>query len=348
MLLTVFGLPEVIAGVAGLILLYAISGLIKPVLQAMANRIPLIGGTISKGLDAILSDAESFGRGWAENGTSAIVGPVLAPVFWFEHITAGLLNATDDLQYQVRFIGGPLLNSMIGIAISESQHYALLLAQQLAAVINQLYAILIRDISLVYSALDAAEVAELAYTTSLVYAETVFIEAEVATLTAFVEAEVAALEGEIVAEAAAETAYTTAAIATESAFIEAEVVAIEAEIATSDAAITSWVTGALIGLQAEISAVEATVTEFVTESVQVVQTELTTLEQECVNDLCDGTKDLAKHLKGLMAQGWIAALLGYAAWAATDPSGCGHDTGDVLKPIATGAADTVRTVINAL
>lgn len=346
--LAALGLPAVIDGVVAAIILYAITSLFKPLLLGIANHIPLIGGTLARAVNAVLTDTGALGNGYARQGVSAVIAPVISPVFWFEHITAGLVNAADDTALGLRFVAGTALNQLYALMITTTR--ALIAAENTAvtAFVDAIYRALLADIASTYATLTRDLTALEVYTSAAIAAETLFVEAELALAAEFTEAEFAALETELVTAIAGETAFVEAEIVTETSLIETEIAAVETEIAAVDSALTAWVQAEILALQTEIEATATVITSYVTTQVTVIQTEITTLETECLDDLCEGAHDLAKHLKDLMGQGWLAAMLAYAAWASADPRGCGHDTATVLGPIASGAADATTSVINAL
>lgn len=346
--LAILGLPAVIDGVVGAIILYAITSLFKPLLLGIANHIPLIGSTLAKAVNAVLADVGALGNGYARTGVSAIIGPTIGPLYWFEHICAGLVNAADDTALGLRFVAGTALNQLYALMITTTR--ALIAAENSAitAFVDAIYRVLLADIASTYATLTRDFTALEVYTSAAIAAETVFVEAELALAADFVEEEFAAIETELVTAIAGETAFIEAEIVTETTLIETEIAAVEAEVAASDTAITAWVQAEILGLQTEIEAEQQLTIQYVQAQFTTIQTEITTLETECLDDLCAGTHDLAKHLKGLMADGWLAILLGYAAWAVADPRGCGGDTADALGPIASGAADATQSIISSL
>lgn len=346
--LAALGLPALVDGVIAAIILYGLTSLFKPLLLGIANHIPLIGGTLARAVNAVLADAGALGNAYARQGVSAVIAPVISPVFWFEHICAGLLNATDDAALGLRFVASTALNQLYALMITTTR--ALIAAENAAvtAFVDAIYRVLLADIAQTYATLSREFTALEVYTTAALAAETAFAEAELAIATEFVEEEFAAVEVELATAIAGETTFIEAEIVTETALIETEVAAVEAEVAASDAAITAWVQGEIVALETQIEAVQQTVVQYVQAQVTVVQTEITQLEDECLDDLCAGTHDLAKHLRSLMADGWLAILLGYAAWAVADPRGCGGDTADALGPIASAAADATQSIISSL
>lgn len=341
-------LPEIILALTLLLILYAARSLFGGVLSSMASRIPLLGRVLATAIDAIISDAVNIAAAAAVVLIDKLEGIILAPVYWVEHILADIWDSIDALRQVVAYVVG----SVIPLAISTALTEAVVLIDRAVSIVDLTITTdvlaLQSEITQAYTAMAALAANLEGYALALVASAEAYTTAAVTAETAYIETGLASLETQIQAVAAAEAAYVETAVGDAIAYTQAAVIGLEGTIAADTSAITAWVLGQVTSLTAAIDAVQTTSLAFALGAVAAVEADLGKLKAECTDNLCSGAGELASLLNGLVEQGFIAALLGYAAWGISDPVGCGNDTAKILTPIATGAKDTVDAVIHAL
>lgn len=341
-------LPDIVVALVITILLFAAWTLFRPLLLGLARRVPLIGGVLSKAIDAIISDSMTAGTVLAESGLSDLEGLILGPVFWFEHLIADLLDIGDTLRQMIAYIIKTYIPEILLVAEAEA---TVLVAKAVAAIdaaISADVAMIRGEILQVYATINAVEKALAAYTVALVEQAETYTEALITAETRYVGQVEAALQNEIKATVAAETAYIDAEIKSAVAYTTAVEASLISDINAADSAITAWVMGQLGSLVSAIDAVQAVTVSVALEAAAVVEADLNNLKEECTDNLCSGLSDAASLANGLMSQTWVAALLAYAAWGAADPKGCGNATASVLEPVAAGAKDAVDAGMSVL
>lgn len=341
-------LPEIVAALVALVTIYALVQLFSPLLRSIGNHIPFFGGALGSALDAILQDTVNAGLIWARSAVSSAIGFILAPVYWFEHLVAGILDDIHALASIARYIVTTVIQQAVNIAVAEASVLVARAEQALQSEISSVVRLFNAEISQVYATIQVVDQTLTAFIEAEIARTDAFIVAEINAETAYVQAVATALEGEISTAIQAETAFVESEFKAAIAYTTAAVAATDAQISIDLGAITSWVAGEIGSLDAAITAVSVALSSYVVALVGAVATDLTILKEDCTDNLCSGLSEAANLANGLASQAWMAALLGYAAWAAVDPEGCGHDTADVLGPIASGAADAVTAAFSAL
>lgn len=340
-------LPELVIGLVLILLIWAARALFGGMLSSMASRIPFLGSVIVTALDGIVADVISEARAVAQSAISGAYGLILGPVFWFEHILGDIWDTFDVLRQVIAYITGTLIQMAVNLAVTEARVLVAAAVRQLEALVNNVYNITQIEFRQVYATINAVESA----LTNFIRAEIAAVEQEITSAisaeTAFVVAEVHALENEITSAISAETAFVEAEFAAAVNYTQAAVIGLEGTIQADTSAITAWVLSQLGSLTAAIDLVQTASVAFTIASVRAVEADLGNLKADCTDNLCSGTGELASLLNQLTQAGWIGMLLGYAAWGAADPEGCGHATATVLGPVATAAKDTVTAAAGA-
>lgn len=341
-------LPEAIIALVLLLVLWGARALFGGMLSSMASRIPLLGSVLSTAIDAVISDSITAGESLARTAISAVEGWILGPIFWFEHILADIWDTFDVLRQVVAYIAGTLIQMAVNIAVTEARVLIARAVAQLETLVNQVYAIVQGEFRVVYATIDQVEHVLEAYIQAEFTAAEAYTTRAIAAETAYVTAIEHALQSEITSAISAETAFVEEEFKAAVNYTLATAEAIDTTITTDTSAITAWVTEQVVSLSGAIELVQAASVAFTVAAVKAVETDLGTLKEECTDNLCSGTGELASLLNQLAQAGWIGMLLGYAAWGAADPQGCGHDTASVLGPIARGAKDLVDSAAGAL
>lgn len=343
--LVIPGLIAIGLFIADLIIIYALARIFGPMLRAIAGNVPLIGGVLGRAVGAIINDAQIDGNLIAEQEVRGGIGLITTPVYWTEHIMAALLNATNAAAGGIEMITGPLINAWLAATLVTARLWVTQAEQLAEAGLEQLTAVMAADFIQTYATIARTAASLENYSQQLFAAAESYTAAGLTAETEYVAAVAGALEGEIIAVETAAEAFTEASIAAETAFIEGEIAAVTAAEEAGDAAITGWVTGLLAGIQAQIALVESVCTEYAQQLTAQVQNELTTLEDDCVNNLCAGTSDLAKLLQDLEGALGLAGLIALAAEFAADPVGTAGSVNDTFTPVANTAAGIWRGLV---
>lgn len=341
-------LPELVVALVLVLLLWAARSLFGGMLSSMASRIPLLGSVVSAAIDGIVADCVNLAEQAAQTAISAVLGFVLGPVFWFEHILADIWDTFDVVRQVLAYITGTLIQMAVNIAVNESRVLIALAVQQVDNLVNQIYQIVQGEFRQVYQTIDTVETTLAAYIRTEISAVEQELTDAIDAETAFVVAEVHALETEITSAIAAETAYVESVEAASIAYTTAAVASLEGTITADTSAITKWVIEQVGSLTTTIDLVQAASVAFTVSAVKAVETDLGNLERECTDNLCSGLGGAASLINALMEAGWLGLMLAYAAWGAEDPKGCGNATADVLGPIASGAVDLVESAAAAV
>lgn len=341
-------LPELIIGLVLILLIWAARALFGGMLSSLAGRIPLLGSVLATAIDAMVADVVTTARVLAQDAISGAFGLILGPVFWVEHLLADIWDTFDIVRQVIAYVASTLLQYAINIAISEARVLIARAVTELQSLINSVYNITQIEFRQVYATIDAVEQALANYIRAEIAAVEQELQQAIAAETSFVVAEVHALENEITSSIAAETAFVEAEFAAAVNYTQAAVIGLEGTITAGTSAITSWVLEQLGSLTAAIDLVQAASIAFTIASVRAVETDLGNLKADCTDNLCSGLGGAASLINNLLEEGFIAALLGYTAWAIADPRAAGNATAEVLVPIATAAKDAVDAAVAAV
>lgn len=341
-------LPELVIGLVLILLIWAARALFAGMLSSLASRIPLLGSVLATAIDAMVADIVSTAEAVAQSAISGAYGLILGPVFWVEHILADIWDTFDVVRQVIAYITGTLIQMAVNLAVAEARVLVARAVIELESLINNVYTITQIEFRQVYATIDAVEQVLADYIRAEITAVEQELTRAIAAETSFVVAEVHALENEIASSIAAETAFVEAEFQAAINYTQAAVIGLEGTIQADTSAITAWVLGELGSLTSAIDLVQAASVAFTIASVKAVETDLGNLKADCTDNLCSGLGGAASLVNGLLEQGFIAALLGYTAWAMADPRAAGHATADVLVPIATAAKDTVDAAVAAV
>lgn len=341
-------LPELVIGLVLILLIWAARSLFGGMLSSFASRIPLLGHVLAGAIDAMVSDIAQVARATAQSAISGAYGLILAPVFWIEHILADIWDTFDVIRQVLAYVTTTLIQMAVNIAVTEARALLARAVTELQSLINSVYNITQVEFRQVYATINAVETALAGFIRAEISAVETELEHAIAAETAFVVAEVHALESEITSAITAETAFVQAEFQAAVNYTQAAVIGLEGTITTDTSAITAWVLEQVKSLTAAIDLVQATTIAFALTEARAIEADLGKLKTECTDNLCSGLSGAASLINRLLEQGFIAALLGYTAWAMADPEAAGHATADVLVPIATAAKDVVDAAVAAV
>lgn len=341
-------LPELVIGLVLVLLLWAARALFGGMLSSLASRIPLLGSVLATAIDAMVGDVVSTAHALAQSAISGAYGLILGPVFWIEHILADIWDTFDVIRQVLAYVTTTLIQMAVNLAIAEARVLVARAVTELQSLINSVYNITQVEFRQVYATINAVETALANFIRAEITAVETELEHAIAAETAFVVAEVHALESEITSAITAETAFVQAEFQAAVNYTQAAVIGLEGTITADTSAITAWVLEQFGSLVGTIDLVQAASVAFTVASVKAVEADLGNLKSECTDNLCSGLSGAASLINGLLEQGFIAALLGYTAWAMADPEAAGHATADVLVPIATAAKDVVDAAVAAV
>ena len=341
-------LPEFLIALVVVLIIWAARALFGAMLSSMASRVPLLGRVLGSVVTSIVDDAAAAAVRDSESTVSSILGFILGPIYWVEHILADIWNTFDVVQQVIHYVTTRLIPLAVDLAIAEARTLADRALATAETLINQLYSTVQREFAAVYSTIDTVEHDLENYVAAEFAAAEAFTVREINAETAYVNAVASALSTEITTSIKAETAFVESEFSAAVAYTDAVAHAIDTTITTDTSAITAWVTEQVVSLSSAIELVQATTVAFAATAAAAVEADLGNLKRECTDNLCSGTGELASLLNGLAQAGWISMLLGYAAWGASDPRGCGNATATVLGPIASGATDLVHSAASAL
>lgn len=341
-------LPEMMIAIVVVLLIWAARALFGDMLSSMASRVPLLGRVLGSAVGAVVDDAAAAGVRMAQSTLNSLLGFILGPIFWVEHILADIWDTFDIAQMVIRYVTNTLIPLAIELSIAEARTLvdrALSTAENL---INNVYLTVQLEIARIYDTINTVEHALENYVAAEFAAAEAYTTAAIGAETRYVTAVADSLSSEITSAISAETAFVQSEFKAAIAYTDAVASAIDTTITTDTSAITAWVLGQTTSLAAAIDLVQATTVAFALTAAAAVETDLGNLKRECTDNLCSGTGELASLLNQLAQAGWIAMLLGYAAWGAADPRACGDSTATVLGPIASGAKDLVVSAASAL
>lgn len=341
-------LPELVIGLVLILLIWAARALFGGMLSSMASRIPFLGSVLATAIDGLVADVVTTARVLAQDAISGAFGLILGPVFWVEHILADIWDTFDVVRQVIAYVASTLIQYAVNIAVAEARSLVAHAVIELQGLINSVYNITQIEFRQVYATINAVEQALANYIRAEIAAVEQELQQAIAAETSFVVAEVHALENEITSSIAAETAFVEAEFQAAINYTQAAVIGLEGTITADTSAITSWVLEQLGSLTAAIDLVQAASVAFTIASVRAVETDLGNLKADCTDNLCSGLGGAASLINNLLQEGFIAALLGYTAWAMADPVAAGNATADVLVPIATAAKDTVDAAVRAV
>lgn len=341
-------LPELVIGLVLILLIWAARALFGGMLSSMASRIPFLGSVLATAIDGLVADVVTTARVLAQDAISGAFGLILGPVFWVEHILADIWDTFDVVRQVIAYIASTLIQYAVNIAVAEARSLVAHAVIELQSLINSVYNITQIEFRQVYATINAVEQALANYIRAEIAAVEQELQQAIAAETSFVVAEVHALENEITSSIAAETAFVEAEFQAAVNYTQAAVIGLEGTITADTSAITSWVLEQLGSLTAAIDLVQAASVAFTIASVRAVETDLGNLKADCTDNLCSGLGGAASLINNLLEEGFIAALLGYTAWAMADPKAAGDATASVLVPIATAAKDTVDAAVRAV
>ena len=338
-------LPElIIAGVA-LVIVYGLAMLIKAIFGALADNIPLIGGTLHRAIDSIIDDAVNLGYSAAVAVVHAVVPLFMAPVYWIEHHVKDVIDFFESLGSAIAYITGTLIpqtaKSLLG-DINTAYHNAIAFAQSEAAALNTEIG---RDVTAIYSTISRVETSLEHYAQSLFAAAEAYTAAAIAAETRFIDQVATGLEHEIAAGLAAETKFIQTVESTVISYIDHSIAAVDTALVKDITDVTTWVGQEVTALDHAIAAMGTQAIAFATAAVGVVEADLTRLETECTDNLCSGLSDLASLFNDLTGDLGLAALFALAAEFAADPKGAAADVQSTLGPVAEGASTVIRDLI---
>lgn len=342
------GLAELIPAIVLFLLLWGARALFGGMLSSLGSRIPLLGRVLETAIGAITADVVTAAEQLAKTAIDKAEGLILGPVFWFEHILADIWDTFDILRQVLAYIATTLISLAVNLAVTEARVLIAAAVTQLDALVNQVYAIVQGEFRLVYTEIATVEHDLTSYIQAEITAAEAYTTEAIKAETAYVTAVASDLGAEITTAIEAETAFVEAEFKAAVAYTLATAEAIDTTITTDTSAITAWVTEQVTSLSAAIDLVQSLTVAFAVSAAAAVEADLQNLKDECTDNLCSGTGPLASLLNQLASAGWIAFLLAYAAWGASDPEDCGHATADVLGPLASGALDLVKSAAAAV
>lgn len=341
-------LPELIVALVVVLVLWAARALFGPMLSSMASRVPLLGRVLESAIGSVIDDIAAQAVQAAQSTMDKAEGLILAPIFWVEHILADIWDTFDIAQMVIRYVTNTLIPLAVNLAIAEARTLADRALATAENLINQVYLTVQHEIGQIYATINAVEHDLENYINAEFNAAEAYTTAAITAETRYVTSVADALSSEITSSIAAETAFVQSEFKAAIAYTDAVASAIDTTITTDTSAITAWVTDQVVSLATAIDLVQATTVAFAATAAAAVEADLGNLKRDCTDNLCSGTGDLASLLNQLAQAGWISMLLGYAAWGAADPRGCGDATATVLGPIASGAKDLVTSAAGAL
>jgi hypothetical protein len=343
--LVVAALPALVLALVGMIILWGLALLLKSVLQAMANHVPIIGGPLSHAIGTIIDEAISLGYDAAAGVLHDALGLLLAPVYWIERHVASVINFFIALTTTIRYIVRTLIpdaTAALGAQILAAYHNAIAYTQ---TVIHLVYAALAYDVNALTQSLAATARAIEAYALTLATEAQDYTTAAINAETAYVRATAGALGSEIQAVAGAESAYATALYHDAITYSQTLVHGAETTLTTEIGNVVAWAGQENTALAAAIAAMGTQVIAVTLDAVQTVEADLSDLKSECTDNLCSGLSDLADLLNALQGGLGLAALFALAAQFAGDPRGAAEEVRGALGTIANDAAGAVRTLI---
>lgn len=341
-------LPELVIAIIITLLIWAARPLFGPMLSSFASRIPLLGSVLASAIESITADVVSAGIAEADSMANGLLGLVLAPIYWLEHLIADGLDILDAARQVIAYVATVMIPQAVQLAWMQAQVLVARAESALESLISAEVRIIQGEFAQVYATITAVEHALVAYVQAEITAVEREITAAISAETAFVEASIHAVETELATALATETAFVESEFKAAIAYTTSVAASLTADIDYETSAITSWVTSQLVSLTGAIDMVQAATLAIALSAAKAVETDLGNLKSECTDNLCSGLGGAASLVNGLLEQGFVAALLGYAAWGASDPRGCGNATADVLVPIASAAKDTVDAAMSAL
>lgn len=341
-------MPEMLMALAIVLIIWAARALFGGLLSSFANRMPIIGTVIASVFDGIINDIEVAAADTADRWLPAILGFILGPVYWVEHLIGDGLDVLQGLGNQIAYVATVMIPLAYNTALTAARALVDRAVADLESLVNQVYNIVQGEFGQVYKTLAQVESALEHYVQAEAAALQTEITAAITAETAYVTSSIAAVETELTAAITAETAYVEAAVASSVAYTEAIAASLTGEIQAEGSAITAWVLGEVGSLTNAIDLVQTATVAVALTAAKAVEADLQNLKDECTDNLCSGLSDAASLVNGLLDAGFIAALLGYTAYCAADPAAAGHDTAAVLVPVATGAKDVVDAAVGAM
>lgn len=343
--LAVAALPVIIVAIVAMIILWGLAMLLRATFQSLANHVPVIGGTISRSIGAMIDNAIQLGSIAARAVVADAVGFILSPVYWIERHIVTVINFLTSLVDAIRYITTRLIPDEVAALetdIAATYHDATAYARALA---QQIETTLAADVAQLAGQIAAAESALAAYAQALTAGAEAYTAAAIDAETHFVLGTAASLAAEITQAAGAESAYARALYTDAITYTQTLVTTAEAGLAADISGTLEWTRTQVTALDAAIAAMGAGVIALTADAVATIESDIDSLKTECTDNLCSGLSDLATLFNGLQGELGLAALFALAAEFAADPHRAAADVRATLGPLAADAAGAVRTLI---
>lgn len=343
--LAVAALPVIVVAIVAMIVLWGLALLLKSVFQSLANHVPVIGGSISRSIGALIDTAVTLGADAARAVVADAVGFILAPVYWVERHITSTINFFINLVDAIKYITGTLIPGEVAAlekAITVAYQDAVGYARQLG---DAILTDLAHDVAALQTEITAAEIAVEHYAQALFTAAEAYTAAAITAETRYVQSVAASLEAEIARVAVADAQYAQALYTDAVGYAQSLVTAAETTLAGGITDVIDYTNAQVTALDTAIAAMGTQVIALTLDAVATVETDLADLKSECTDNLCSGLSDLASLFNDLQGDLGLAALFVLAAEFAADPRKAAADVQSTLGTVANGAAGAVRDLI---
>lgn len=292
-------LAAIIIAIVALIALYAFYQLFHPLLQGLGDQGGTVGGLLARAADQVLVAAYHYAFNWARSAVEAIIGFILAPVFWVEAHIKALTHAVASLIWAQQWLASVYIPRQINGALTTASgwvHDAEVLS---AAEFGQAesYALTLYHDAIAFTSDGLTRVTD--------YAQTLYHDAINYTDTRVNGAEAYAL-----------SLYHNAISFTQAGLAEAE-----HYTTVSVAGVESWTAGQITALDKYIAATGVAAYAYADARVAEVEGELGRLKTDCTDNLCSGLSDLASLFNGLSSAWSIGTFVELIAEAMHNPHG---------------------------
>src|SRR5487761_682128 len=157
MVVVLAALPEMIIALVVVLIIWAARQLFGDMLSSMASRVPLLGRVLGSEVTSIVDDAAAAAVRASESTVSSILGFILAPIYWVDHILADIWNTFDVVQQVIHYVTPTLIPAAFASAVAEARTLADRALATAETLINQLYSTVQREFAAVYTTINAVE-----------------------------------------------------------------------------------------------------------------------------------------------------------------------------------------------
>jgi len=336
-------LPDVVVSIAFLFVVLFAAMALRPLLVALANQLPLIGGALSSGIDNVI------------NGFLGVMTPLAAPALgvftniltWVQSTWSALASTTvgfGQLAYaavwRISFLTIPnaisTAMSQVGQSIAAGEAYALSLVQADAAAAGQALA-----------GAEAASTAAVAaargealslFQQSESYAGALIGSAEGQAAALFQQAEAAAI-----GEVGVVTAYVDTRFSQSIAISAAAEAALQGNLNGVASLLGAQLAGGVSALEQEIAAARAALSGQTITAVAAVAADVAAIRAMRCMQVCDPLGAIGEGFQLLD----LAIILSLIAGAASDPQGTEQFLSGSLGPVLNGMVADGRSLIGA-